>query len=53
MRETFGRTLVELGEEHSRLVVLDADLNTSTRTVLFKQRFPRPLFPVRHSRRAT
>ena len=40
MRETFGRTLVELGEKHENLVVLDADLNTSTRTVLFKQRFP-------------
>ena len=44
MRETFGRTLVELGEENPRLVVLDADLNTSTRTVLFKQRFPDRFF---------
>lgn len=44
MRETFGRTLLELGERHSNLVVLDADLNTSTRTVLFKQRFPDRFF---------
>jgi transketolase len=40
MRETFGMTLVELGEKYKNLLVLDADLNTSTRTVLFKERFP-------------
>lgn len=40
LREIFGETLVELGERHPRLLVLDADLNTSSRTVLFKQRFP-------------
>ncbi len=38
--EMFGRTLVELGEKYDNLVVLDADLNTSTRTVLFKEAFP-------------
>jgi transketolase len=40
LREIFGETLVELGEQNRRIVVLDADLNTSSRTVLFKQRFP-------------
>ncbi|MBN1830132.1 MAG: transketolase family protein [Deltaproteobacteria bacterium] len=40
MREVFGKTLVELGEKHDALIVMDADLNTSTRTVLFKKRFP-------------
>ncbi len=40
MREAFGATLVELGERYDDLIVLDADLNTSTRTVLFKNRFP-------------
>ena len=40
LREIFGETLVELGAEHPRLLVLDADLNTSARTVLFKQRYP-------------
>ncbi len=40
LREIFGETLVELGAAHPRLIVLDADLNTSARTVLFKQRFP-------------
>lgn len=41
MREVFGKTLVELGEKYEDLIVLDADLNTSTRTVLFKEKFPR------------
>jgi transketolase len=44
MRETFGRVLVELGAEYGNLVVLDADLNTSTRTVLFKERYPDRFF---------
>ncbi len=39
-REVFGLTLVELGQKYKNLVVLDADLNTSTRTVLFKEAFP-------------
>lgn len=41
LRDVFGETLVELGELNSRVLVLDADLNTSTRTVLFAERFPR------------
>ncbi len=41
MREVFGKTLVELGEKKENMIVLDADLNTSTRTVLFKNKFPR------------
>ena len=40
LREIFGETLVELGALHKNVLVLDADLNTSARTVLFKQRFP-------------
>ena len=40
LRDVFGETLVELGEMYDNLVVLDGDLNTSTRTVLFKDRFP-------------
>ena len=44
MREAFGRMLVELGREDSRIVVLDADLNTSTRTVLFAEAFPKRFF---------
>lgn len=40
LREIFGETLVELGALHKNMLVLDADLNTSARTVLFKQRYP-------------
>jgi len=40
MREAFGRTLVELGNEHSRLLVLDADLHTSSKAGYFKAAFP-------------
>jgi transketolase len=40
MREIFGLTLKELGEEHNDIIVLDADLHTSTRIVHFKERFP-------------
>lgn len=40
MRDAFARALVELGGEYPKLVVLDADLNTSSKTVAFKQAFP-------------
>jgi transketolase len=40
LREVFGETLVELGAQYSRMLVMDADLNTSARTVLFKEMYP-------------
>lgn len=40
MRDAFGEKLVEMGGKNNRIVVLDADLNTSTRTDLFKVAFP-------------
>ncbi len=40
LRDVFGETLLELGETYDNLVVLDGDLNTSTRTVLFKYKYP-------------
>lgn len=40
LREVFGETLVELGARYPRLLVMDADLNTSARTVLFKEAYP-------------
>lgn len=40
LRQVYGETLVELGEIYENVVVLDADLNTSTCTNLFKKRFP-------------
>lgn len=41
MREVFGKTLVDLGEQYKELIVLDADLFTSTMTVYFKEKFPK------------
>ncbi len=40
MREIFGRTLVELGKEHPEMLVLDADLHTSSKASYFKAAFP-------------
>jgi transketolase len=40
MRDVFGNTLVELGREFPEIIVLDADLNTSSKTVYFKKAFP-------------
>lgn len=43
-REEFGRTLVHLGERSRDVVVLDADLSSSTCTQLFAERFPERFF---------
>lgn len=40
MRETFGETLIELGERYPEMIVLDADLNTSTGTAGFLEKYP-------------
>ena len=39
-REAYGRVLVELGKEHNDIVVLDADLSSSTMTKYFAAEFP-------------
>lgn len=39
-RDGFGEALVELGEKNPDVVVLSADLAESTRTHLFKEKFP-------------
>jgi transketolase len=43
-RETYGKTLVELGRESQDIVVLDADLSASTMTKLFAREFPQRFF---------
>ena len=43
-REEFGRTLVRLGEMSRDVVVLDADLSSSTCTRMFADRFPDRFF---------
>jgi len=40
MRDIFGQTLVELGKENPRMLVLDADLHTSSKAGYFKAAFP-------------
>ena len=43
-RKQYGRALVELGKERSDIVVLDADLSSSTRTADFATVFPERFF---------
>ena len=43
-RDIYGATLVELGKQNERLVVLDADLSSSTRTGVFAKQFPERFF---------
>lgn len=43
-RQVYGQTLVELGREDKRIVVLEADLGKSTMTHLFQQEFPERYF---------
>ncbi len=46
MRDAFGKTLVDLGREFPSIVVLDADLNTSSKIVYFKKAFPDRFFQI-------
>lgn len=39
-RESYGKTLVELGKENENVVVLDADLAGATKTNLFAKEYP-------------
>lgn len=39
-RDIYGQTLVELGKANKDIVVMDADLSSSTRTALFAKAFP-------------
>jgi transketolase len=43
-RDVYGQTLVELGKENKDVVVLDADLSSSTRTSIFAKQFPERFF---------
>jgi len=43
-RETYGKTLVELGRENPNIVVLDADVSPSTMTSFFARDFPERFF---------
>jgi transketolase len=45
-REAYGKTLIELGRENKDIVVLDADLSSSTQTRMFAKEFPDRFFNV-------
>ncbi len=44
MRKAYGRALIELGEENKNIVVLDADLSSSTKTSMFCSAYPERFF---------
>jgi len=46
LRDTYGKTLVELGKKNRDIVVLDADLSPSTMTKYFAAEFPDRFFEV-------
>ncbi len=43
-RDSYGRALKELGENHEDVVVLDADLGNATKTLIFQKAFPERYF---------
>ncbi|UCD14358.1 MAG: transketolase family protein [Thermoplasmatales archaeon] len=43
-RIAYGETLIELGKKHPNLVVLDADLSKSTKTIMFAKKYPNRFF---------
>ena len=43
-RNAYGEALVELGGEYKNLVVLDADLSKSTKTIMFARKYPERFF---------
>ena len=43
-RNAYGQALVTLGDIYPNLVVLDADLSKSTKTILFAKKFPERFF---------
>ncbi|MBI3318153.1 MAG: transketolase family protein, partial [Candidatus Omnitrophica bacterium] len=45
-RDAYGQALAELGKQDPRIVVLDADLSSSTRTSAFAKLFPERFFNV-------
>jgi transketolase len=43
-RDAYGETLLQLGGKHRNIVVLDADLSKSTKTILFAKKYPERFF---------
>ena len=43
-RSAYGEALIELGEKNKDIVVLDADLSKSTKTIMFAKKYPERFF---------
>jgi transketolase len=43
-RNAYGEALIELGAKYKNLVVLDADLSKSTKTIMFAKKYPERFF---------
>lgn len=43
-RNAYGEALIELGDKYKNLVVLDADLSKSTKTIMFAKKYPERFF---------
>jgi transketolase len=43
-RNAYGEALIELGKKYDNLVVLDADLSKSTKTIMFAKKYPERFF---------
>jgi len=46
IRDAFGEALVDLGYKNDRVVVLDADVSHSTKTIKFEEKFPDRFFNI-------
>ena len=46
IRDVYGEVLVEIGEENKEVVVLEADVGSSSKSILFGKRFPDRYFNV-------
>ncbi|MGH4039096.1 MAG: transketolase family protein [Sphaerochaeta sp.] len=44
MREAFGQALAKMGETHPELVVLDADVSSSSKSAIFGKKYPDRFF---------
>ncbi len=44
IRSAYGKALVQVGKENENIVVLDADLSSSTQTSIFAKEFPQRFF---------
>ena len=45
-RQSYGEALAELGKENEKIVVLDADLSSATKTGIFAKQFPERFFNI-------